>query len=288
VQVGLRAAIDDARRRGGSSGSADLFTSAQAQEKHTLALRSHNDSFSFRQYGTRRHPPISFFSRDPSSLFLSARTCVASQPHPRARCIAARAPQRPKYLDRCASTSAFRTTPTWYVPPPPNRDGGLTVVSRRPTIRTYVCRVCRVCRVKSALCGEVQELGFQGKSGSFLFVSGDERLVIKTISVTESKYLRKILLAYYEHTTHPTYPPHPLRPVRPLAQMRAPRPRWWCPHPTRCVARREKSFLVRFVGMYRIQATEQVLPPSPSRSRSPPRVLMRGWCARTMRRPRYW
>jgi hypothetical protein len=59
--------------------------------------------------------------------------------------------------------------------------------------------------VKSALCGEVQELGFQGKSGSFLFVSGDERLVIKTISVTESKYLRKILLAYYEHTTHPTY-----------------------------------------------------------------------------------
>ncbi|ELR16160.1 Phosphatidylinositol4-phosphate 5-Kinase [Acanthamoeba castellanii str. Neff] len=120
VQVGLRAAIDDARRRGGSSGSADLFTPAQAQEKHTLALRSHNDSFSFRQY-------------------------------------------------------------------------------------------------------ERAELGFQGKSGSFLFVSGDERLVIKTISVTESKYLRKILLAYYEHTTHPT----------------------------------EKSFLVRFVGMYRIQATEQ-------------------------------
>lgn len=143
--MGLRAAIDDARRRGGSSGSADLFTPAQAQEKHTLALRSHNDSFSFRQYAPK--------------IFRSLR----------------------KHLG--ISDDAYL----------------------------------------SALCGEVQELGFQGKSGSFLFVSGDERLVIKTISVTESKYLRKILLAYYEHTTHPT----------------------------------EKSFLVRFVGMYRIQATEQ-------------------------------
>jgi hypothetical protein len=49
VQVGLRAAIDDARRRGSSGG--DVFTLAQAQEKHTLALRSQNDSFTFRQYG---------------------------------------------------------------------------------------------------------------------------------------------------------------------------------------------------------------------------------------------
>jgi hypothetical protein len=127
VQVGLRAAIDDARRRGGSSGSADLFTPAQAQEKHTLALRSHNDSFSFRQYGTRRRP-FSFF-----------------------RVIALRSfSPRVLHLNRTAAPKIFRSlrkhlgiSDDAYLvcaPPKPHTIGGeASVVSCRPTVRECVC-----------------------------------------------------------------------------------------------------------------------------------------------------
>jgi len=139
VKIGLHAALDDVQRHRAACSS---ITLVEAQEKHTLALRSQSDSFSFRQYA-----PL---------VFLELRKHHNMS--------------KKAYLD--------------------------------------------------ALTGEVHELGFRGKSGSFLFVSADKMVVIKTITVAESKFLRKILLPYYEHITKPEHP----------------------------------SFLVRFLGMYRIIA----------------------------------
>ena len=45
----------------------------------------------------------------------------------------------------------------------------------------------------------LSELGSPGKSGSFFYYSQDYRFIIKTIHSTEHKFLRKILVPYYEH-----------------------------------------------------------------------------------------
>lgn len=45
----------------------------------------------------------------------------------------------------------------------------------------------------------LSELGSPGKSGSFFYFSRDYRFIIKTISHTEHKFLRRILKDYYKH-----------------------------------------------------------------------------------------
>jgi 1-phosphatidylinositol-4-phosphate 5-kinase len=45
----------------------------------------------------------------------------------------------------------------------------------------------------------LSELGSPGKSGSFFYFSRDYRFIIKTISHTEHKFLRKILKNYHQH-----------------------------------------------------------------------------------------
>lgn len=45
----------------------------------------------------------------------------------------------------------------------------------------------------------LSELGSPGKSGSFFYFSRDYRFIIKTISHTEHKFLRKILKDYHKH-----------------------------------------------------------------------------------------
>lgn len=45
----------------------------------------------------------------------------------------------------------------------------------------------------------LSELGSPGKSGSFFYFSRDYRFIIKTISHTEHKFLRRILKDYYTH-----------------------------------------------------------------------------------------
>lgn len=45
----------------------------------------------------------------------------------------------------------------------------------------------------------LSELGSPGKSGSFFYFSRDYRFIIKTISHTEHKFLRKILKEYHKH-----------------------------------------------------------------------------------------
>ncbi|KAJ3309606.1 DNA-directed RNA polymerase II subunit rpb1, partial [Blyttiomyces sp. JEL0837] len=45
----------------------------------------------------------------------------------------------------------------------------------------------------------LSELGSPGKSGSFFYFSQDYRFIIKTIHKSEHKFIRKILIHYYEH-----------------------------------------------------------------------------------------
>lgn len=45
----------------------------------------------------------------------------------------------------------------------------------------------------------LSELGSPGKSGSFFYFSRDYRFIIKTISHTEHKFLRRILKEYHTH-----------------------------------------------------------------------------------------
>ncbi|KAL0074315.1 hypothetical protein F4703DRAFT_1745113 [Phycomyces blakesleeanus] len=45
----------------------------------------------------------------------------------------------------------------------------------------------------------LSELGSPGKSGSFFYYSRDYRFIIKTINVTEHKFMRRILKDYYKH-----------------------------------------------------------------------------------------
>ncbi|CAM0142688.1 unnamed protein product [Umbelopsis sp. WA50703] len=47
----------------------------------------------------------------------------------------------------------------------------------------------------------LSELGSPGKSGSFFYYSRDYRFIIKTISHTEHKFMRRILKQYYEHVS---------------------------------------------------------------------------------------
>jgi len=47
----------------------------------------------------------------------------------------------------------------------------------------------------------LSELGSPGKSGSFFYYSRDYRFIIKTISHTEHKFMRRILKEYHEHVS---------------------------------------------------------------------------------------
>ncbi|KAF8955473.1 Phosphatidylinositol-4-phosphate 5-kinase [Entomortierella lignicola] len=48
----------------------------------------------------------------------------------------------------------------------------------------------------------LSELGSPGKSGSFFYFSQDYRFIIKTISHTEHKFMRRILKDYFNHVKH--------------------------------------------------------------------------------------
>ncbi|KAF2758146.1 SAICAR synthase-like protein, partial [Pseudovirgaria hyperparasitica] len=48
----------------------------------------------------------------------------------------------------------------------------------------------------------LSELGSPGKSGSFFYFSRDYKYIIKTIHHAEHKFLRKILVEYYDHVRH--------------------------------------------------------------------------------------
>lgn len=74
--------------------------------------------------------------------------------------------------------------------------------------REYARDVFRNLRVKylnikdeeylSSLCDfPYSELGVSGRSGSFLYISHDNRFIIKTITPGESKFFRKVLPHYY-------------------------------------------------------------------------------------------
>eukprot|EP01087_Luapelamoeba_hula_P011159 TRINITY_DN3002_c0_g2_i1.p1 TRINITY_DN3002_c0_g2~~TRINITY_DN3002_c0_g2_i1.p1 ORF type:complete len:779 (-),score=156.02 TRINITY_DN3002_c0_g2_i1:18-2354(-) len=75
--------------------------------------------------------------------------------------------------------------------------------------REYAPRVFHVLRslfgfseddfVKSVLQDELQDLGFGGRSGAFLYITADNQFVIKTMPTPETKFLRRILKSYYEH-----------------------------------------------------------------------------------------